>query len=200
LPRDGDVARRRALRNSTAGTMKHSAGAEMSIVSEQTNLKDDATDIVRRDIAALLPEARAFARFLVRGQGEADDLLQEAVLRALAASAQFDPATNLKAWLFTILRNLFYEQARRRRRESRALAANFPALEAIGPVQQDRTEVADLQRLLWSLPPLLREALVLVGAQGLNYEEAAVICAVPVGTMKARVSRARTQLARLSVT
>jgi RNA polymerase sigma-70 factor (ECF subfamily) len=161
-------------------------------------MKADENDIVRREITKLLPELRAFARFLVRGRGEADDLLQEAVMRALAASHQFDPETNLKAWLFTILRNLFYEQIRRHRRETQAMIANFQPEAAVGPSQQEHTDVADLQRLLWSLPPLLREALVLVGAQGLNYDEAASICEVPVGTMKARVSRARSQLARLA--
>jgi RNA polymerase sigma-70 factor (ECF subfamily) len=166
-------------------------------MSEQVELKGDESDIVRRDITTLLPELRAFARFLVRGQGEADDLLQETVLRALAASHQFDPDSNLKAWLFTILRNLFYEQTRRRKRENRALEAGFPVADSIAPVQQDHADVADLQRMLWSLPPLLREALVLVGAQGLNYDEAARICDVPVGTMKARVSRARSQLNRV---
>ena len=167
-------------------------------MSDLVDLRVSETDVVRRDVGKLLPELRAFARFLVRGQGEADDLLQEAVMRALASSQQFDPATNLKAWLFTILRNLFYEQSRRRKRESRALQANLPRQEGVEPAQQGHADVADLQRLLWSLPPLQREALVLVGAQGLNYEEAAVVCGVPVGTIKARVSRARTHLAQLS--
>jgi len=152
----------------------------------------------RRDVAGLLPELRAFARFLVRAGGEADDLVQETVLRALAASSQYQPGTSVKAWLFTILRNLFYEQQRRKRREVRALSAGLPRDEAVRPAQHGQTDLADLQILLWQLPPLLREALVLVGAQGLSHEEAAVICAVPVGTMKARVSRARRQLARLA--
>jgi RNA polymerase sigma-70 factor, ECF subfamily len=153
---------------------------------------------LRQQIAALLPDLRAFARFLVRDRTEADDLVQDGVVRALGALRQFQPGTNLKAWLFTILRNSFYEQMRRRKREQNALQAGFAEEEAEPPRQVSRTEMAALAQLLWKLPPLLREALVLVGAQELTYEEAAAICDVPVGTMKARVSRARAQLSRLA--
>ena len=149
---------------------------------------------LRRDMLALLPDLRAFARFLVRDRTAADDLVQDTVVRALGALAQFNAGTNLKAGLFTILRNLFFEQARRRRREAAALSAQVPAEEIARADQADPASLRDLQRTLWSLPPLLREALVLVGAQELSYDEAAAICGVPVGTMKARVSRARSQL------
>jgi RNA polymerase sigma-70 factor (ECF subfamily) len=151
----------------------------------------------RREILTILPDLRAFARFLVRDRTAADDLVQDTVVRALGALPQFQAGTNLKAWLFTILRNLFFEQSRRRRREAAALSAHGMAEEAVRADQEDATHVRDLDRLLWRLPPLLREALVLVGAQELSYEEAAVICTVPVGTMKARVSRARVQLAQI---
>ncbi len=117
-------------------------------------------------------------------------------MRALVALPQFRDGTNLRAWLFTILRNTFYEQARRRRTE-RALLERSPAPETAAAAEQEaRADLADLHRHLFKLPPLLREALVLVGAQGIGYEEAAQICGVPVGTVKARVSRARGQLAR----
>ena len=159
--------------------------------------EDFTPDDLHGAIAALLPDLRAFARFLVRGRGEADDLVQDTLVRALSALAQFAPGTHLKAWLFTILRNTFYEQARRRRREHAALQQQRPA--EPGPLHQaGAAEIAELDRLLWRLPPVQREALVLVGAQELTYEEAAAICAVPVGTMKARVSRGRHQLARLA--
>lgn len=151
----------------------------------------------RRELLSLLPELRAFARFLGRDRAAADDLVQDTVVRALAALPQFQPGTSLKAWLFTILRNLFYEQARRRRREAVALGAQLPGGEAAHPGQTHHAEVQDLQRMLWRLPPSQREALVLVGAQELTHEEAAAICGVPVGTMKARVSRARCGLARM---
>ncbi len=151
----------------------------------------------RRQLIALLPELRGFARFLARQPGEADDLVQETVLRALSSLPQFVEGTSLRAWSFTILRNLFYEQARRRRGESRALerAVSLGDSEAGRPVQEARMDLSDLQRQLFVLPPILREALVLVGAQGMSYDEAAIICGVPAGTVKARVSRARRQLA-----
>ncbi|WP_240759333.1 sigma-70 family RNA polymerase sigma factor [Lichenicoccus roseus] len=151
---------------------------------------------LQRDMSALLPDLRAFARFLTRDATTADDLVQDTLVRALAAQAQFQPDTNLKAWLFTIQRNAFYEQARRRQRETRVLSRRMPEADTVAPAASHRAEVADLQRMLFTLPPLLREALVLVGAQELSHEQAAAICGVPVGTMKARVSRARSQLAR----
>ncbi len=150
----------------------------------------------QRDISALLPDLRGFARFLTRDASAADDLVQDTLVRALAAQTQFQADTNLKAWLFTIQRNAFYEQARRRQRETRVMSSRIPPPDTVAPAASHRAEVADLQRMLFMLPPLLREALVLVGAQELSHEQAAAICGVPVGTMKARVSRARSQLAR----
>ena len=153
---------------------------------------------LRREITILLPDLRGFARFLVRDRAMADDVVQDTVVRALAALHQFEPGTNLKAWLFTILRNQFYEQARRRKREVAAMDAHFTPEEGASPQQLARAELHELQALIWRLPPLLREALILVGAQEMSHEEAAAICQVPVGTMKARLSRARTALARLA--
>jgi RNA polymerase sigma-70 factor (ECF subfamily) len=148
-------------------------------------------------ITSLLPDLRGYARFLARDRSQADDLVQDTVVRALSALDQFEPGTNMKAWMFTILRNIFYEQARRRKRERELVEENNPEAASISPATQtDQAQIADLQRLLWTLPPVLREALVLVGAQELSYEEAAAICDCPVGTMKARVSRARTQLTK----
>ena len=152
---------------------------------------------LRRQIASLLPELRGFARFLARDVTLADDLVQETVVRGLAAIGQFRPGTNLKAWLFTIQRNTFYEQIRRSRTEQRLLAGRIAEEEAVAPHVEHRAEVEELQRMLWQLPALLREALVLVGAQEMSMEQAASVCGVPVGTMKARVSRARAQLATL---
>ena len=153
---------------------------------------------LRREITQLLPDLRAFARFLARDPSAADDLVQETVLKALASLAQFKPGTNLKAWLFTIERNAFFEQARKRKREDRLLRERGYDPESEPPRQVSQSDVADLQRMLFLLPPLMREALVLVGAQELSHEEAAAICGVPVGTMKARVSRARGMLARIA--
>ena len=168
----------------------------MPEMSSDPNRDDADCDAMRKELIGLLPELRAFARFLVRQRAEADDLVQEAVARALAALAQFQPGTSLRAWLFTILRNAHYEQARRRRTEQRAIEMGPQPDSGGAPAQQSQAELADLERMLWELPPLLREALVLVGARGLGYEEAALVCQVPVGTMKARVSRARARLAK----
>ena len=149
---------------------------------------------LRAGITALLPDLRGYARFLVRDRAAADDLVQDGLVRALAALDQFQPGSNLKAWLFTILRNTFYEGARRRKRETLMLQGQAPGDETERPEAEARDAVRELQGLIWSLPPLLREALILVGAQEMSYDEAAAVCAVPVGTMKARVSRGRTAL------
>lgn len=145
----------------------------------------------------LLPDLRAFARFLARDRGQSDDLVQETVVRALGALEQFDPETSLKAWLFTILRNLFYEQARRNRRERELVGEYCAEARAEVSSAEGAARVQDLERVLMQLKPLLREALILVGAQELSYEEAAKICDVPAGTMKARVSRARAAMAEI---
>lgn len=148
---------------------------------------------------ALLPSLRGFARFLARDPALADDLVQETVLRALDRMAQYEVGTSLKAWCFTILRNLFLEQRRRGKKEREVLAnyGQHPPQRAVSPAD-GRQEVHELEALLWQLTPLLREALVLIGAQGMTYAEAAEICEVDVGTIKARVSRARTMLHKLA--
>jgi RNA polymerase sigma-70 factor (ECF subfamily) len=158
---------------------------------------DDLASIdPRSELLGLLVDMRAYARFLTPNRAEADDLVQDALVRALAALGQFRPGSNMRAWMFVILRNTFYEQSRRRRVERAAIAKAPGAEAAEPPAQEARRELADLQRHLFALPSLQREALVLVGAQGMSYEQAAEICAVPVGTIKARVSRARAQLAQ----
>ncbi len=147
----------------------------------------------RPDLVALLPELRAYARFLQRDRARADDLVQETVLRALSALKQFQADSNLKAWAFTILRRVFLEQTRRGKREDAALATHAHTTSDLQ--QPHAADISDLSQMLWTLPPTLREALVLVGAQELTHEEAAAICGVPTGTMRARVSRARAKLA-----
>ena len=150
---------------------------------------------LRVAMIALLPDLRGFARFLVRDRMIADDLVQDALVRALGALEQFQPGSNLKAWLFTIVRNTFYESARRRKRETIVMQEQRPIDEAERPEAEARAAVRELQNLIWTLPPLLREALILVGAQEMTYDEAALVCGVPIGTVKARVSRGRTALA-----
>src|ERR1700709_1147545 len=138
----------------------------------ERNSNEFALAALRGEMLTFLPDLRPFPRFLVRDRTAADDLVQDTVVRALAALAQFNAGTNLKAWLFTILRNLFFEQTRRRRREAQALSAGFPADATDGRASQsDPAELRDLGRMLWMLPPLLRESLVLVGAQELTHDE-----------------------------
>jgi RNA polymerase sigma-70 factor, ECF subfamily len=149
---------------------------------------------LRVSLAGLLPELRAFARFLAGSRAEADDLVQEALARTLRALDGRSEDVDLRAWCLAVIRNVFHEQLRSRRREAARLqAAGTP--EPSPAVQEVPGQMRDLARGIAGLPPLLREALVLVGAQGLSHEEAAKVCGVPVGTMKARVSRARRQLA-----
>jgi RNA polymerase sigma-70 factor (ECF subfamily) len=143
----------------------------------------------------LLPSLRAFARFLAWEAARADDLVQETVLRALAAERQWQPGTELRAWCFRILRNLHLEQRRRRATETRALdRLDRDAMAA--PSQAHAADLDELDRAMRDLPDAQREALILVGAHGFSVEEAAEVCGVAPGTIKARTSRARAALAR----
>jgi RNA polymerase sigma factor (sigma-70 family) len=144
-----------------------------------------------------IPALRAFAFSLTRDLDRSDDLVQETLVRAWTKADSFTPGTNLYAWLFTILRNLFYSEQRKRRREVEdadgVMAGRLTAL----PDQEARVELSAFQAALSTLPANQREALVLVGAQNFTYEEAAEICGVAVGTIKSRVSRARGRLIEL---
>jgi len=168
------------------------------IVDRQANER-----VLRDGIAQLLPELRAAARMLTASRSEADDLVQDAILHMLRGAASFIPptghegdiATALRPWGLAILRNAFRENWRRRKREMAHLEAHPPQEDGQLGGQETAGRMRDLARALTALPPALREAVVLVGGQGLSYEQAARICRVPVGTMKARVSRARRQLA-----
>ncbi|MDR3509888.1 MAG: sigma-70 family RNA polymerase sigma factor [Caulobacteraceae bacterium] len=148
----------------------------------------------KRELVALIPHLRAFARTLARDSAGADDLAQEAMLKAWDARASYQMGTNMKAWTFMILRNQFYSEKRRSWRQTQLdqeqaertlVAIDNPE----GPVALD-----ELRLGLKMLPPEQREALILVGAGGFSYEEAADICNCAVGTVKSRVSRARRAL------
>ncbi len=149
------------------------------------------------DILACLPHLRAFARSLTGNRDRADDLVQDAVLRALSAASQFTPGTNFKAWIFTILRNLYFNEFRRNRALMRPLEAADLETHATAPAQQAGLEFDDFRRAFNTLPAEQREALVLVGADGFRYEEAAAICGCPIGTIKSRVARARGEIEKL---
>ena len=148
----------------------------------------------KQQLALVIPHLRAFGRSLSGNRDLADDLVQETLMKAWAARQRFQAGTNMRAWTFIILRNLYLSQMRRARFKGewddlvadRVLAA---------PASQDRhVELGDMQRALLHLPQPQREALILVGAGGFAYEEAAEICGVAVGTIKSRVARGRVAL------
>ena len=144
----------------------------------------------------VLPHLRAFARSLTRRREQADDLVNDAVVRALSAAAQFQPGTNFKAWMFTILRNLYYNEGRKNR-ATVSLDEAEALMPSVAPVQQATLEFCDFRRAFWQLGDDHREVLILVGASGLSYEEAAEVCGCAIGTIKSRVSRARAELMHL---
>jgi RNA polymerase sigma-70 factor, ECF subfamily len=152
---------------------------------------------VREAILAAVPSLRAFAISLSGNVDRADDLVQETMLRALANIHSFQPGTNMSAWLFTILRNLFRSEYRKRRREVEDTDGSFAEGLKSHPEQLGRVEFQEFRAALSQLPPEQREALILVGASGFSYEEAADICECAVGTIKSRVNRARSRLAKL---
>jgi RNA polymerase sigma-70 factor (ECF subfamily) len=152
---------------------------------------------IRETMLAAVPGLRAFAMSLCGKIDRADDLVQETLLRALTNIDSFEPGTNMSAWLFTILRNLFRSEYRKRRREVEDGDGRFAASLKAQPEQPSHLEFEEFRAALAQLPPDQREALILVGASGFSYEEAAQICGSAVGTIKSRVNRARTRLAEL---
>ncbi|HEV2956919.1 MAG TPA: sigma-70 family RNA polymerase sigma factor [Xanthobacteraceae bacterium] len=152
---------------------------------------------MRDAVLAAVPSLRAFAISLSGNVDRADDLVQETLLRALVNIDSFEPGTNLSAWLFTILRNLFRSEYRKRRREVEDGDGTYAESLKSQPEQEARVEFREFRTALAKLPHDQREALILVGASGFSYEEAAGICGCAVGTIKSRVNRARTRLAEL---
>jgi RNA polymerase sigma-70 factor (ECF subfamily) len=143
---------------------------------------------------AALPRLRAFAVALCGRADMADDLVQETLVKAWANLASFEPGSNMVGWLYTILRNEFYGQLRKRRREVDDPDGQYAARLATHATQDGHMQFQDFRAALSRLAPDHREALLLVGASGLSYEEAAEICGCAVGTMKSRVNRARAKL------
>lgn len=152
---------------------------------------------IRDDILKAVPNLRAFAVSLSGNVDRADDLVQETLTRALAKIDTFQPGTNLSAWLFTILRNQFRSEYRKRRREVEDSDGQYAQRLKSQPEQIGKIEFTELRRALAELPDDQREALILVGASGFSYEETAEICGCAIGTIKSRVNRARTRLAEL---
>ena len=158
-------------------------------MSEPTDRLDDAS--FKSELTLLIPHLRAFARSLCGDATMADDLAQDAMLKAWHARESFQAGTNMKAWAFTILRNIFYSEKRRSWRRA-PLDPEVAEATLVSPANPgDGLDLLALRNALNMLPEDQREALILVGAGGLAYEEAAEVCGCAVGTIKSRVSRAR---------
>ncbi|QRM34424.1 sigma-70 family RNA polymerase sigma factor [Microvirga sp. VF16] len=152
---------------------------------------------LRQQMLSAIPHLRAFAISLSGDITYADDLVQTALMRGLEYLDKFQPGTSMQAWLFTILRNRFYTEIRRRRREVPDPDGIMAGSLSVLPEQGARLDLNDMLTALAQLSVDQREALLLVGAEGVSYEEAARICGTTVGTIKSRVNRARTRLVEL---
>ncbi|HCX68796.1 sigma-70 family RNA polymerase sigma factor [Parvibaculum sp.] len=148
----------------------------------------------KKELEVLIPHLRAFARNLCGKPDMADDLAQDALLKAWAARKRYRAGTNMRAWVFVILRNQFLSQMRRSRFTGEWDESVAERTLSTPAHQDHQMQLTDLQRALMRLPAAQREALVLVGAGGFSYEEAAGICDCAVGTVKSRVARARAAL------
>ncbi len=148
-------------------------------------------------LAALVPNLRAFGRSLTGSSEHADDLVQETLVKAWQSRQRFEEGSNLKAWLFTILRNTFLSERRKRKWERQDVDGDGAAMLVSRGEQLGHMDLLDFNTAFSGLPEDQKEALLLVGAEGFSYEEAAQMCGCAVGTMKSRVSRARTRLAAL---
>ena len=150
----------------------------------------------KESLLAAIPNLRAFAISLCGNVTTADDLVQETLLKAWTNHSKFEPGTNLKAWLFTILRNTYFSDFRKTRRELQDGDEAASKL-AMPPSQLSHLDFEDMQRALMVLSADQREALLLVGGEGFSYEEAAAVSGCAVGTIKSRVNRGRVKLAEL---
>lgn len=157
-----------------------------------TRTKDPKEELIEH-----LPAMRAFALSLTRNSAAADDLVQDAVVKAWSNFDKFQQGTNMRAWLFTILRNSFYSHLRKRRREVEDVDGVHSGALFVEASQSEHIRMREFRHALGLLPEDQREALVLVGAAGYSYEETAEICGCAVGTIKSRVNRARRKLASL---
>jgi RNA polymerase sigma-70 factor (ECF subfamily) len=163
---------------------------------------DDAAAmaVFQKDLTDAIPHLRAFARSLCGNPAEADDLVQETLIKAWTARERFEDGSSIRAWTFRILRNHFYSERRRAWRKQES-GGEIPENAAVtGEGQSWALQLDDVRRALLDIPDEQREALVLVGAGGLSYEEAANVCGCAVGTVKSRVSRGRAALEKRMTT
>lgn len=150
--------------------------------------------VFKGELISLIPNLRAFARSLCGNPDWADDLVQETIMRAWTNQESFQPGTNMKAWLFTILRNHYFNELRKKKRLVDMQKGEVALESGVHESQPSHLHLADLARELDQLTPDQREALLLVAVDGFSYEEAAEICGCAVGTIKSRIARARREL------
>lgn len=151
----------------------------------------------RDELVQHLPALRAFAISLTRNGSTADDMVQDTVVKAWTNIEKFEPGTNMRAWLFTILRNTFYSSRRKAKREVADVDGIYTENMAEKPAHDGHLQMTDFRTAFAKLPDEQRETLILVGASGFSYEEAATMCNVAVGTIKSRANRGRKRLAVL---
>ncbi len=151
----------------------------------------------RDELVSHLGAMRAFAMSLTRNSATADDLVQDTLVKAWTNIEKYEAGTNMRAWLFTILRNTYYSMLRKRKREVADADDTLAGMLAEKPAHDGRLQMRDFEEAFAQLNDEQREALVLVGAEGFAYEEAAEMTGVAVGTVKSRVNRARARLAEL---
>lgn len=156
-----------------------------------------ADEVFREELVAVLPHLRAFARGLSGRADFADDLVQEAAVKAWTARERYQPGTNMRAWTFAILRNHYLSELRRNRRQTDLDEGVAERLLVMDADQEAPLHLNDMEVALQKLAPERREAVLLIGASGFSYEEASEIAGCPIGTMKSRVARARADLARM---
>ena len=165
-------------------------------MSDEQRTASEKADF-KRELTGVVPHLRAFARGLCGRPDMADDLVQETLLKAWAARDRFEPGTSMRAWTFVILRNAYLTDMRRSRFRGEYDETAAERILTAPADQEEPIHLADLHRALLTLPSERREALLLVGAGGFSYEEAAQICNCAVGTIKSRVGRARATLSRM---
>lgn len=149
------------------------------------------------ELVSHIPRLRAFARSFQSNAEKADDLVQETMIRAWNARDSFEHGTNMKAWLYTILRNTYFNEFRRKKLEVEDVDNKLTNGLATSPRQLSTLELMDVEELMYELPDDQREALVLVAIEGFSYQEAADICDCAIGTIKSRIGRARQKLSEL---
>jgi RNA polymerase sigma-70 factor (ECF subfamily) len=174
-----------------------SADETASTSGQGTQAAEAAQKSLKDEMLSTIPSLRAFAFSLCGNADRADDLVQETLMKAWINQTSFTQGTSMSAWLFTILRNVFYSEYRKRRREVEDAEGTMAARLVSVPEQNGHMDLQDLRTALQKLPPEQREALILVGGSGFAYEEAAQICGCALGTLKSRVNRARTAIAAL---